>query len=455
MPTLRPYQRKAVDGVYRELLGGAKRVLLVMPTGGGKTICAVQVMKDALSRGKRVVFLAHRNELIDQCQNKLREAGLVGVVVSTIQSLLVRDAVLPEADILIVDEAHTQHGGKIVEMYTKPIVIGLTATPVRMQGSPLGNEYDSMVVGGTQSELLACGAILPPVAFAPSLPSLGGVGGGDDYDLNELAEEMLKPAVVGNVVDTWEKLGNDEQTVVFAVNKAHAMGLAIEFDKRGIPTHTIFGNTPMVRRAQSVAMFRAGMYPVLVNVGVFTEGFDVPEVRNIVLARPTKSLALYMQMCGRGCRPADGKASYRLFDHGLNILTHGLPTIDRPWSLTKKPPTPPAIEAGMYVCPNYHVLEKRMVCPYCQAEAPEDSRSVRVVDGELVVVDDAYLAGSAVLRRKEEETRRRRHLFAKGAGAGMKGSELTRWVNRKMEAEEFGPRGSGGNTYGHMNREIK
>jgi superfamily II DNA or RNA helicase len=391
-------------------------------------------MRDAVARGRRVLFLAHRVELVSQCEKKLVEMGVSGVTVSTAQSLASPGAVLPHADVVIVDECHTQHANSVLDAYDKDIiVIGLTATPLRGTGRPIGSEYEEMVLAAAYSELVAEGAILAPIAWAPNTPELGKTK--DDFTQNEMLEEMSKPAIVGNVVETWKEHGHGEPTICFAVNRRHAEILLTEFRGAGIDADVVVATTPWDERSWSIERFRAGKLPVIISVGVLTEGFDAPECRNIILARPTQSLALYLQMCGRACRPLPGKTSYRIFDHASNILTHGFPHIDREWALAKKPKPPEQIKVGLRVCANFHVYESGPVCPVCGSVAQSDERPIRMLDGKLVQVHNVvvqHCEATTLMAKAVDLRKRKQHLFIKGRAVGMLGAELSAWVERKL-----------------------
>lgn len=384
---------------------------MVLPTGGGKSVIAVDVIAGAVAKGARALVIGHRKELIDQFYVHLGRVGLTPgimrgddertdaaapVQVGTIQTLVRRD--LPPADLVFVDEAHRCPGdsyARVLEAFPKATVIGLTATPQRLDGKPLRDQFDAMVEVETYSELIDEGAIVAPIVYAPrkevDLSKVHTVAG--DYNEGELAEAMM--AVVGNVAQEWIDKAGGRQTVVFAVNIAHSREIVESFKDAGITRVAhLDGETPKWERERILLDLETGKLQVVVNVGVLCEGWDQPSVKCCVMACPTKSLTKWMQTAGRVLRPwckvcrvaacdVPGHKSEVpvLLDHGSNVDRHRMPHEDRDWSLDGKPKNKSA--TAYRTCPACYAYVEKMPCPVCGHAPAVASREVKKVDGVL------------------------------------------------------------------------
>ena len=356
--SLRLYQHKIVSDVDALIEAGNRRILIPLPTGGGKTVIAAELARKALARRQRVLILAHRRELIGQSAQKLHAAGLdFGIIaagwpsrpgepvqIASVQTLhlrAVRSATLslPPADVAIVDEAHHAVAGswqRIIGAYPEIIVIGLSATPCRGDGRGLGDMFEALVPCPGVPELIDGGFLVSTRVYAPSVPDLHGVRvERGDYNERQLAEKMDRPELTGDVVGHWHKLADRRPTAVFATSIAHAVHLRDEFARSGVVAEHLDGSTPVVERDAILARLAAGKTEVVCNCGVLTEGWDSPGVSCIVLARPTRSLALYRQVVGRGLRPAPGKSDCLILDHAGSTLEHGF--VDEPIAWTLAP----------------------------------------------------------------------------------------------------------------------
>ena len=327
---LRPYQTEAVQDIRSSVGAGNKRVLLQASTGSGKTIIAADIMQRAAEKSSRVLFLAHRRELIDQCSDKLWRFGVRhGIImagrrldlvervqvasVQTLTSRAIRREVmeLPPTDLIVIDEAHRSASDsyrEIVERYPTAVLLGLTATPCRTDGKGLGHIYQDLICCPSMAELTEQGYLVPVRYFAPTAPDLEGVEvRAGDYVEKQLAERMDKAKLVGDVVEHWQKFGEDRQTIVFATNVRHSQHLAEKFQQAGVQAAHLDGKTEKPEREHLLADLGQGRLRVLCNCEVLTEGWDSPTVSCCVLAKPTKSLGRYLQMAGRVLRPAEGK----------------------------------------------------------------------------------------------------------------------------------------------------
>jgi superfamily II DNA or RNA helicase len=355
---LRGYQNDIINQVRQAILAGHRKILVVVPTGGGKTVIAAQIVKLAAEKFRRSQFLAHRRELIYQCADKLEKFGVDhGILmageypygaadcqVSSIQTIAARCITtdkmpLPQSDVVIIDEAHRSLAPTYITLinhYGKAVVIGLTATPIRGDGKGLGHVYDHMVLGPTVQWMIDNKFLVKPVTFAPTIPDLTGVKvKGGDYDPGELQAKMMRRQLVGDVIEHWFRLAADRSTIVFASGVKHSISLRDEFIKQGVRAAHVDGDTDLKDRKSMIDDLRNDRLQVVTNYAVLTEGFDEPKLSAGVLARPTKNLGLYIQMGGRMLRPCDeiGKVDSRLIDHSGNVYEHGFIQDEHQWIL--------------------------------------------------------------------------------------------------------------------------
>lgn len=343
---LRSYQVRAIQKAREEYRKGSRDILLVAPTGAGKTIVGSTIAQGARSKGSQVLWIAHREELVAQARAKLPP----DVHVATIQQLLASNK-LPEASVLVLDEAHHYVASKwntVAEHYRGALRIGLTATPQRGDGSGLGDIFTSMVVVATYSELISQGHIVGCDVIAP--PDRGS-------------------SIAMSPEDAVRTYAWDRQSIVFTstVPEAHRVASLID------GAIAIEGNTDKGTRLDAIEGFRQGKVRHLVNVYVLTEGFDAPSASVCILARGCTVEAAYVQMVGRVLRTWPGKERALLVDLAGVCHEFGFPTDDREHELTKgkkkKPKIPP-----LWACPNCKRMfrarppDKR--CKACGAEIP-------------------------------------------------------------------------------------
>lgn len=416
---LRPYQSAAIDQARQAVMAGVKRMAVYSPTGSGKTEIAISLIKSALGKGRKVAFVANRVELVGQAARRLALAGLdVGIVqgentanlsapvlVCSIQTIAKRG--MPDVDVIVIDEAHGVPGSsdyrKLLFAYNALPVIGLTATPF---ARGMGRHYDElggplferMVKAATIRELIDLDFLVDVDIYAPVEPDLSGVGttrnawGEVDYNEKELAAAVDKPALVGDIVTHWRRLGQDLPTVVFATNIAHSKHITEQFNAAGIRAEHIDAFTDKEERSAILARVKSGQTRVVSNVSVLAEGWDFPACGVMVLARPTKSLTRYIQMVGRVLRPYPNKKRAIVLDHSGSASRLPWPTDDLPLELDdgspKKPggsrereaPKPKKCPSCSYVKP-----PKVHACPACGFE-PERQADIEVQEGQLVKI---------------------------------------------------------------------
>lgn len=343
MIALRDYQQAAVQQLRDAVSGGAKRIVLTLPTGGGKTPLACHIIHSARQHSDaRVVFVAPWIQLIDQAVAQLARWGVtdVGVLrgddsrtnpaapVQVASRETLRRRALPPASIVIVDECH-RAPQSVLELYPDATIIGLSATPVGLKGL-----FGSLVVGATYKQLIASGHLEQPRCFgSPTSADLSGVRTtAGDWSAGELEAAMMAGGLMGDCVQGYIDRGGGFRAVCFAVGIAHSKQLAARFCAAGIAAEHMDGGTPKADRDAILARLEAGLTRVVCNVGVLTEGWDQPSVRCCILARPTGSFALYKQMVGRVLRPHPSGQPI-VIDHAGNLDRHGMPHADVEWSL--------------------------------------------------------------------------------------------------------------------------
>jgi DNA repair protein RadD len=352
----RPYQSTLMDQIRAQYRPGpVLRVLLQLPTGGGKTFIFCRFAAGALAKGRRVWLLGHRAEILTQISDALCalgiEHGLVAagldtnsrIIVASIPTMAQRLGRYRDAppDLIVVDEAHHAVAGswrKILHAFPKARILGTTATPLRLDGRGLGDVFESMIVGPDVAELTRQGWLVPATVYAPAVSvDLSGVRTrAGDYANDDLARVMSAGALVGDAVEHYQRLGEGVPAIAFAVNIEHSLKIAARFQGAGIAAAHIDGETPAPERKRLIAALGTGELKILCNCGLISEGLDIPTVGAAILMRPTQSLALYLQMAGRTLRPAPGKTRAIILDHAGNSWRHGLPADPRDWTLEGK-----------------------------------------------------------------------------------------------------------------------
>jgi DNA repair protein RadD len=401
---LRPHQIRLLDQTALAIKSGCNRIIAQAPTGFGKTIVAARMASAALEYGKRVVVTVPALSLIDQTVSKFYSEGIydLGVIqanhpltnysrpiqIASVQTLQRRN--IPPADLVILDEVHRWfdfYADWIHDpRWSKVPFIGLSATPWTRG---LGKHFDRLIIGATTQELIEAGYLSPFRVFGPASPDLDDVRiVAGDYHEGDLADVMDKSALVADVVETWLRLGRGRSTLCFAVDRAHAKHLQLQFIEAGVAAAYIDAYTPASEREQIRRRFDAGEIKVVCNVGVLTTGIDW-DVRCIILARPTKSEILFVQMIGRGLRTAEGKTDCLILDHSDNHTRLGFVTDIHHDELDDGRPRTKAeakrTEALPKKCPRCSFLKppKTLTCPVC-AFTPQARCEIVNEDGELI-----------------------------------------------------------------------
>ena len=400
---LRAYQQRAIADTRAAIASGSRSPLLVLPTGGGKTIIFSAIAQSAATKGNRVLILVHRRELIHQASNKLQWIGLdhgiiaagvpatdAPVQIASVQTLARRLAHMDwQPGLIIIDEAHHATAGqwaRILDHWPIAYRLGVTATPCRLDGCGLRSAFDAMVLGPSVADLVFWGFLSPARIYAPPVVAdLNGIRTrAGDYANDQAAAAMDRPTVTGDAIAHYQRLAAGQQAIAFCCNVKHAVSVCDAFKTAGITAELLLGGTQ--NRNQVVADFAAHRTRVLVTVDVVSEGFDVPAASCAILLRPTQSLGLYLQQVGRVLRPAPGKDAAIILDHVGNVLRHGFPDDPRDWSLddrmrrTRGTPAP-----SVRTCPEcFAAFKPQPICPVCGAQCqPIKSRKIQQIAGEL------------------------------------------------------------------------
>ena len=404
---LRDYQRKAVEAVRDKL---PRRPILVAPTGSGKTVMATALVEKL---GCPTLWLAHRKELIDQAARRLEAHGLeTGIVMSgysadpeaqvqvaSVQTLVRRE--MPPAGLVVVDECHHARAGtyqKILEACPGVPVVGLTATPFRLDGRGLGDLFGELVVAAWPDKLCEAGWLHAPKVWASKAPDLRGVRVvAGDYSLSALARRSNTAELNADIVETWQSRAAGRRTIVFAVDIAHSRAIAEAFLEADIAAEHLDGSTPRPERDAILRRLATGETKVVCNCMVLTEGWDLPALECAVIARPTASLNLHLQMIGRVMRACDGKDGAIVLDHAGNHHVHGLVTRRLNYTLADEKVGSDE-PLGLRRCGGCGLLFEigAECCPECgwvpTGEGARRHRPAVHGEGELVEFDDAEFA---------------------------------------------------------------
>lgn len=324
-------------------------VLFQMPTGTGKTTVFSEIVRRAQRKDKKVLIVVHRTELVEQIADRLAlfqvRAGIISannkrapecdVQVATIQTLSRR--AYPPADIVIIDECHHSKAAtykKLWSIYPEARFLGVTATPIRINGNGFEELFQILIPLGRLSFFVKHNYLSPIKHLVGSIPNLLGVKKRmRDYDLGMLKQVMLENKLMVNLVESYQKYIPGKKTIVFAVDIEHSKEIVKRYQEANIAAVHLDAKTPKSERKEILHKFRIGEYLVLSNVDIVSEGFDVPDCEAVQLARPTKSLVLYLQQVGRCMRVAPGKEYGYVLDNAGLWLEHGLSYMHREWLL--------------------------------------------------------------------------------------------------------------------------
>lgn len=452
MITLRPDQLQAKTEIYQAWDAGAKNVLLVAATGWGKSVEISEIALEKHCLGSTQIIGAHRNELVGQMSLHIARRGIPHRViaakstitevtalhrqefngrsfvnpssncaVSSVDTVIARAENLKhwlsQVDHWTMDEAHHCVGndhrdpnkwGRFIALLPNARGLGVTASPRRADGMGMGRRqsdgspgdgpFDAMVLAPEMRWLIDNGALADYEIAIPSSDFViddSTITASGDFSPVAMREASKKSHIVGDVVNEYVKRALGKRFICFATDVETANEIANNFNAAGIPCAAVSAKTPAAVRNEYIRRFRAGQLWGLVNVDLFGEGFDVPAVEVVIMARPTASLAVYLQQFGRALRVLAGKAYGLVIDHVSNWKRHGFPDKPHYWSLdrrekrAKRDKDPEEIE--LTACRGCSRPYERCLpaCPYCGWVVPlveAGGRSIAMVDGDLTLL---------------------------------------------------------------------
>jgi len=451
--TLRPYQEDGLARIRDALRRHVPSVLYVAPTGSGKTVLYATIARGAAARHNRVIILVHRREILEQTLRSLHALGVVSgqiapgrpMTADTIQTGMVQTVVrrlhaIKRPDLLVTDEAHhalqDNSWGRVIRYWSEVPLIGVTATPARLDGRGLGETFREMIVGPTIAQLVAEGYLSPPVIFRPpeEVTAEYHVKRGD-FDTAEQQRVMSARKIVGDVISHYRKHIDGLPVIVSCVSIEHARLMAATFAQAGYRARTVWGDMPREERESAIRGLGDGSVQVVTFCDLINEGVDVPVLAGAILLRRTMSLALYLQIVGRALRPFPGKDRAVILDHVGNYYLHGHVLADREWSLDSQKRDKNERAPVTTTCPRCYGVwpgtPKRCPdCGYVFADAPRrDVKPFAVIEAELIEagVPDAarhaaFLAGLQGLDAKT----RQKALIGKAFELARSGSDDSR-----------------------------
>lgn len=406
---LRAYQEELVSRVRKAWLKGKKAPCIVLPCGGGKSVIVAEIAKRTTEKHNHVLFLVHRRELCEQIENTFRKWGvdMLRCRVMMVQTAARRIDKMSAPSLIITDENHHSLAStykKVYEAFPNAYRVGVTATPVRLDGSGLSDVNDELIIGVSAHWLIENNCLAPYDYYAPSLVDLTGIKiKKGDYDVSSVENLMLRKAVFGDVIKYYKQLAKGRQAVCYCTSVRHSMETAMQFNLAGIDAAHIDGSTPKAERERIIEDFRRGAIDILCNVDLISEGFDVPDCECAILLRPTQSLTLYIQQSMRCMRYRKGKRAV-IIDHVGNYARFGMPDADREWTLESRKKQKRELEKSDEInikqCPECCCVFSPKdengaavtVCPNCGYEFPKKQRSeIEQEQAELKKIDGFVL----------------------------------------------------------------
>lgn len=399
---LRPYQQQLIDDTRFQLQLGRKKVLIVLPTGGGKTVCFSHIAESASKKGNRVCVLVHRAELLDQASRSMPvRHGLIAagrsmdlshsVQIASVQTLARRLHQLPKDffQLLIVDEAHHTTAGtwaKVVEHFDSARLIGVTATPIRLDGRGLGEHYESMVVGPSAQWLTENGFLSQAKVLAPpGIQTSGLKKRMGDFDMKQAEGLLQEGQAMGDCLTHYRQHLNGQTAIAFCCSVAHSQAVAGLFQANGVAAASIDGKMDVNRRRSLLASLGRGEIKVLTSCALIGEGVDVPSVGGCILLRPTSSVGLHLQMIGRCLRVSPGKDRAVILDHVGNTLRLGHHLEHREWTLDGEQKAKREKCTSVKVCPKCFAAMSSQAseCEECGHRFVVERRELKTVAGTL------------------------------------------------------------------------
>ncbi|MFT4156040.1 DEAD/DEAH box helicase [Parafilimonas sp.] len=400
--TLRDYQINGINDITNAWTD-CRSILFQMPTGTGKTTLFCEIVRKfttELYPDKKVLIITHRKELVEQAFNRLASgfhltAGIISsnyisiqsapVQVASIQTLVRRDEHQKDIfSLVVIDEAHHALAStykKLWGFYPGAKFLGVTATPIRTNGEGFEDLFDKLVTTPSVKWFIKNNYLSDVKYYASHFPDISNVKiTAGDYDETELSEIMQDKAVMADLVQSYKEFALDKKMIVFAVNRAHSLKIVEKYNSSGFVAKVIDTSTPTDERRKIVDDFRNNRFKILCNVNIFTEGFDCPDVDAVQLARPTKSLALFLQQVGRCMRPHQNKEHGIILDNAGLWKEHGLPKMNRSWTLY-------GVDKNAFSAKQEIIGIKEIAVR--ENNEPQESKGIRLVEfGELENINE-------------------------------------------------------------------
>ena len=402
------YQQQGVADI-RRAMRTEKRVLYQLPTGGGKTVVFSHIANAVRAKGKRVLALVHRRELLSQASEHFTKEGIghsviapgytfypqTPVQIASVDTLIRRKDLGWEPDLIIIDECHHvvpgNKWGSTMDRWPNAYVLGVTATPRRLDGKSLGDSFGALVPGPSMLDLIGMGRLSKYELIGAKLITTEGshirMG---DFVAKDIEEINNMTAVIGDTVATFKARGK-LPALVFGSSLKAAESLAERFSDAGYRSACLSFKTPKIEREKILRGLETGSTEILTSFDTVSEGLDIPRCATVVLCHASKSETKFLQQVGRGLRTARGKDAAIVIDHGANYMRHGLPDDDRDWSLTGKKASAREDEqaAAIKTCPKCLRAHKAApVCPYCgHVYEIKPREEIEQIDGQLEVID--------------------------------------------------------------------
>lgn len=378
---LRDYQLDLFTKTVDAFRSGYRRPLVVAPCGAGKSYLFSEMIHRTYGE---VLVLVHRQELKQQHEQLLSDLGITNARVSMILTEANRLGQYEKPSLIVADEAHLSRSNswvKVIEYYDT-FTVGLTATPIRLDGKPLGDIFDTLITGVDTKWLIENKRLAPYEYYAPMTVDLSGVRTiAGDYVVSDLEKIMNERAIYGNVIKSYLRFAPGERSICYCVSVKHARETAENFNRAGIRAEVLSSGTPSRERQRIMDDFRNGEITILCNVGIIAEGVSIDEVTCVILLRGTESVALGIQQMMRCMRYLPDKTA-KILDFVGNYSRIGLPDDDREYSLEKPLQKRKLTDenGNFYIrcCPEcFMTFATAPCCPFCGTEYPLHPREIQ------------------------------------------------------------------------------
>lgn len=410
MITLRDYQQDIYLNIKAKLAEGYKRPLVVAGCGSGKTFIFLKICEKLSSRGI-VLILVHRKELKSQHLKLFQQNGISteNIIVESVFTIANRMAIMKKPIAIITDEAHLSKAKtweKVIN-YFNSVCIGFTATPIRLDGKPLGDIYDCLIESVSVNWLIENHYLAPFDYYAPiSIDTEYVKSSMGDYHVSDLEKLMMKKAIYGDVIKSYKQIADGEKTIVYCVSIAHSKAICEQFKAAGYKADYIDGTMPAKKRETVMENFRNGNINILCNCSIISEGVSVNDCTCVILLRPTESTALYIQQSMRCMRYLPNKRA-KIIDCVANYTRHALPDAEYCWDLKKALPKRTNTNSDgsftVRVCKNcFKTFKTADKCPFCGTEYQIPQKELKQIKAvELTKITEAQKAEIEKIKKQQ------------------------------------------------------